>query len=354
VSGLDANVWKSASRTLVTLRNRTKQPLRYRVPEHGPDWVAFWGDRSDDEEVTVEADGTQAIAFDDPAAAERALAHFDRLSRRADVDVPGYDERSPRPRLVSVLATPAAKTAGMIELPGGTFDMTLRHERRECGCYPTGATDDAMWGWFHRDEIVHAVRVTLQPFAIRAKAVTNEEYVAFVRATSYRPADPARFLAHLRRENGAIVVPHDLATLPVTFVSLADARAFAAWEGQRLPTEDEWHHAAGAERRYPWGDEERAFPPALRPAFDEATATPEGVLGLSGNAWELTESEHTDGHTRFVMLRGGVFLPPRQSEWLPERGTRPNDSHAKYLLLADGLDRAATISFRTAFSLAGR
>ena len=29
---------------------------------------------------------------------------------------------------------------------------------------------------------------------------------------------------------------------------------------------------------------------------------------------------------------------------------RPNDSHAKYLLLADGLDRSETVSFRTASS----
>ena len=81
-----------------------------------------------------------------------------------------------------------------------------------------------------------------------------------------------------------------------------------------------------------------------------ATATPQGVTGLSGNAWELTDSEHTDGHTRFVMLRGGVFLPPGESEWLVARGVRPNDSHAKYILLSDGLDRSEAISFRTVSS----
>ena len=69
---------------------------------------------------------------------------------------------------------------------------------------------------------------------------------------------------------------------------------------------------------------------------------------MSGNAWELTESERSDGHTRFVMLRGGVFLPPSPSEWVVPRGPRPNDFHAKYILLADGLDRSATVSFRTA------
>jgi len=52
------------------------------------------------------------------------------------------------------------------------------------------------------------------------------------------------------------------------------------------------------------------------------------------------------------MLRGGVYLPPGTSEWLVERGVRPNDAHAKYLLLADGLDRSEAVSFRTVADLA--
>ena len=140
----------------------------------------------------------------------------------------------------------------------------------------------------------------------------------------------------------------------MTFVSLADARAYAAWHGQRLPTEAEWQWAAegaGFNNRFPWGNEERIFRSEIRSAFDLATATAQGVMGLCGNTWELTESEYTDGHTRFVMLRGGVFLPPGDSEWLVMRGARPNDYHAKYVLLGDGLDRSETISFRTVVDL---
>jgi hypothetical protein len=97
--------------------------------------------------------------------------------------------------------------------------------------------------------------------------------------------------------------------------------------------------------------DERSVPDGIRPASDAVSATPQGVMGLCGNTWELTESEHTDGHTRFVMLRGGIFLAHGESEWLPARGARPNDSHAKYLLLSDGLDRSETISFRTLVDL---
>ena len=106
-------------------------------------------------------------------------------------------------------------------------------------------------------------------------------------------------------------------------MSLADARAYAAWHGERLPTEAEWQWAASH-------------------AAD--------LTGLSGGPWELTESEHDDGHTRFVMLRGGAPLPPGESEWLVARGPRATDSHAKYILLSDGLDRSAAISFRTVTS----
>ena len=231
--------------------------------------------------------------------------------------------------------------------------MTIRHERRECGCYPFGSDDAAMWGWFYKDIVTHQLRVAVRPFAIRASAITNAEFVQFVHATGYRPRDGQRFLAHLgRREDGSLPaeITGDQGALPVTFVSLADATAYAEWLGQRLPTEAQWQWAAegaGAGNRFPWGDDERTFPNAIRPALDGATSTPQGVMGLSGNTWELTDSEHTDGHTRFLLLRGGVFLPPGESEWLVARGPRPNDSHAKYILSSDGLDRSEAISFRT-------
>jgi hypothetical protein len=279
VSGLDANVWRKDGLELTILRNRTDEPKTYREQASG---LVFWGDRR---AITVEPGGTQAFATDTDRS---VLERFDAASRAADVDVPDYDERTPRARRISV------------SVPSGiSSTVTVRHERRECGCI------GHEWGWFYKDVIEHEVEGTIGDGTMRARPVSNAEFIAFVNASGYRPRDPTRFLAHPPADPDA----------PVTFVSLDDARAFAAWEGSRLPTEVEWQRA-----------------------------------GLAVDQWELTDSEHTDGHTRFVFLRGGSPLPERDSEWLPERGKRPIDSHVKYILLADGLDRASTITFRTVIS----
>jgi formylglycine-generating enzyme required for sulfatase activity len=367
VSGLDGNRWTLGDRSILTLRNRTTGRLHARVPADAPPGfvcASFWSEPREvaaGDMVAIEPESVQALVIDDPASVRQAMDHFRLLSRRADVALPGYDERWPRPRRVESDRAPAGGTsnATMIEMPAGSFDMGIHHDRRECGCYPSGAADEAMWGWFYKDLVTHRMRVEIRRFAIRATAVTNAEFLGFVRASGYRPRDVERFLQHIARtRDGSLPagLAEDQGSLPVTFVSLTDARAYGAWCGQRLPTEAEWQWAAegaGAGNRYPWGADERAVPGEIRPAHDVASATPQGIMGLSGNAWELTESEHTDGHTRFVMLRGGVYLPSGESEWLVARGARPNDSHAKYLLLSDGLDRSESVSFRTVVDLDG-
>ncbi len=72
--------------------------------------------------------------------------------------------------------------------------------------------------------------------------ITWAQYLAFCDATGHRrpPAPPWG-------------TPADH---PVVAVTLADARAYAAWIGARLPREPEWEKAARGDdgRAYPWGD----------------------------------------------------------------------------------------------------
>ncbi|MBI4875960.1 MAG: SUMF1/EgtB/PvdO family nonheme iron enzyme [Acidobacteria bacterium] len=118
--------------------------------------------------------------------------------------------------------------------------------------------------------------VRVEAFYIDRTEVTNRAYAQFCRETGRAaPLGPP--------EN------------PVVNVTFEDAQAFARWAGKRLPTAIEWEKAArGANgRTYPWGEEPaagRANLPAsagLAPANSfPASATPDGVLNLVGNAWE--------------------------------------------------------------------
>ena len=95
---------------------------------------------------------------------------------------------------------------------------------------------------------------------------------------------------------------------PVMHVSWYEAEAYARSIGKRLPTEAEWEKAAswdeaeGVQRRHPWGDDppgprhanldQKGFGPARVGAYP-AGASPYGVLGMTGDAWEWTASDFT-------------------------------------------------------------
>jgi len=110
---------------------------------------------------------------------------------------------------------------------------------------------------------------------------------------------------------------------PVTGIDLAEARAYAAAVGARLPTEDEWQLAAEA-----------------------------GLLErLEPLVWNWTESEHRDGRTRFAILKGGSAWRAKGSDWYVDGGPQEPSYSLKLLLLGAGLARSSRIGFRLAVDL---
>src|SRR4029077_10511317 len=192
-------------------------------------------------------------------------------------------------------------------------------------------------------------------FYIDRNLVTNAEFRKFLEATRYRPADAHNFLKDWK--DGAY--PGDWAAKPVTWVSLEDARAYAAWAGKRLPHEWEGQFAAqGLDgRAYPWGNEwsSEAVPlqdkgREMLPASDVGTHTRGtsafGVNDLVGNVGNWTD-EYLDEHTAAAALRGGSHYRPQGSRWYFPQAYRLSE-HGKYLLMSPGMDRSGAIGFRGA------
>jgi formylglycine-generating enzyme required for sulfatase activity len=244
----------------------------------------------------------------------------------------------------------ALPAEGMVRIPAGDYDFVVRGIEIEGGNDP-GV--DVQYPWEDSPRRFHRQRLHMESFFIDRTPVTNQAFKRFLDATGYRPADDHNFLRDWR--DGTF--PEGWAAKPVTWVSIEDARAYAAWAGKRLPHEWEWQYAAQSTdgRLYPWGNawEPRAVPapdhgPARRAPSDVSAlphvASPFGVLDLVGNVSQWTD-EFRDEHKRAAIVRGAASYQPLGSVWyFPQ--TYRLDEHQKYLLMAPGRDRAGTIGFR--------
>jgi formylglycine-generating enzyme required for sulfatase activity len=173
--------------------------------------------------------------------------------------------------------TPPTATAELAQIPGGSFRMG-RNAGKE------------------NERPEHEVAV--KPFAMDKTEVTNGEYYDFVKATDHKPV-PVHWV------NGQPIPGQE--KMPVRFVNLDDAKAFAAWRSKRdgvtyrLPTEQEWEYAArngDKAHLYPWGDKFEARCAIIdqsgndpAPVGSKSCPNTWGVHDLIGNVFEWTESE---------------------------------------------------------------
>jgi formylglycine-generating enzyme required for sulfatase activity len=367
--GVFASKFPAQGQTLWTIVNRNEYDLAGRVLEvphaAGTRYFDLWHGTELKPEVEgsaatlsfkMEAHGYGAVlattgAPDEPL--RKLLARMSELSHRRLQDF-SQEWRFLPQQIVGIAATKPAATApaGMVRIPGGTFEF------RVSGIEIEGENDigvDVQYPWEDAPRRHHLKTLEMKPFYIDKFPVTNAEFKKFLDAARYHPKDDHNFLRDW--QNG--IYPEGWANRPVTWVSLDDARAYAAWAGKRLPHEWEWQYAAQGRdgRLYPWGNEwnASAVPPAeTRRVMREPTnvdaypqgSSPFGVMDLVGNVWQWTE-EFTDEHTRAAILRGGSYYQPQGSMWYFPKAYKLNE-HGKYLLIGPSLDRSASVGFRCA------
>ena len=245
---------------------------------------------------------------------------------------------------------PSGMPSGMVKLAEADFLFQVRGIEIE-GLNDAGV--DVQYPWEDSPRRYHEHSVHINSFWIDKYPVTNDEFKKFLDATHYHPQDDLDFL----RDWKSGTYPEGWGDKPVTWVSLEDARAYAAWAGKRLPHEWEWQYAAqGTDGRlYPWGNEWDA---SAVPVPDKGRtmrgpdavsahpkgASPFGVMDLVGNVWQWTDT-FIDEHTRAGILRGGSYYQPQGSMWYFPQADSLRE-HGKLLMMAPSMDRSAALGFR--------
>jgi formylglycine-generating enzyme required for sulfatase activity len=255
-------------------------------------------------------------------------------------------------RIVDIKPTAphSSSSSEMVRIPGGDFFFVVG------GIEVEGSDDegvDVQYPWEDSPRRFHKHFMHIDAFDIDKYPVTNKEFKAFLDATHYHPKDDLNFLKDW--QGGTYPVGWE--NKPVTWVSLEDARAYAAWAGKRLPHEWEWQYSLQGpdQRKYPWGD---LWRPDAVPVPDQgrtmhgpddvyahpAGVSPTGVMDMVGNVWQWTD-EYVDEHTRSAILRGGSYYRPEGSKWYFPQAYQ-SGQHGKLLLMAPSIDRAGTVGFR--------
>uniref|UniRef100_A0A2K5LW01 Inactive C-alpha-formylglycine-generating enzyme 2 n=1 Tax=Cercocebus atys TaxID=9531 RepID=A0A2K5LW01_CERAT len=229
----------------------------------------------------------------------------------------------------------------MVQLPGGRFLMGTNSPDSTDGEGPVR-------------------EATVKPFTLDIFPVTNKDFRDFVREKKYRteaemfgwsfvfedfvsdelrnkatqPMKPVLWWlpvekAFWRQPAGPGSGIRERLEHPVLHVSWNDARAYCAWRGKRLPTEEEWEFAARGGLKgqvYPWGNQfqpnrtnlwQGRFPKGdkaedgfhgVSPVNAFPAQNNYGLYDLLGNVWEWTASPYQATEQDMRVLRGASWI----------------------------------------------
>jgi formylglycine-generating enzyme required for sulfatase activity len=252
---------------------------------------------------------------------------------------------------------------GMVWIRGGEFSMGAA-ETPGMNMVGMQATTDS--------RPIH--RVYVDGFWMDKSEVTNEQFATFVEATAYVtiaertpraedfPGAPPENLvagavvfsppdhpvplndhfvwwsyaksANWRRPSGRESGMAGRERYPAVQIAYADAEAYAAWAGKRLPTEAEWEFAARgglSGKMYPWGDEFMPEAKVMANTFqghfpDEDTGQDGyrgigpvaqfppngyGLYDVAGNVWEWVSDWYRPDYYAQLASAGNVARNPR-------------------------------------------
>jgi formylglycine-generating enzyme required for sulfatase activity len=195
----------------------------------------------------------------------------------------------PAARMHTEAGPPLAASAGRVHIGGGRYRPLYRQSVRGAG----------------RDTLLRAVvAVDVPPFLLDRHAVTNADYLEFVRAhPEWRRSRVSRLFAdesYLHHWRGDLDPgPAAPATSPAVYVSWFAARAYCSARAGRLPTVAEWELVAAADETRRDASRDRRFLGRVREWYSRpATAVlPEvghtfrnvwGVDDMHGLVWEWT------------------------------------------------------------------
>lgn len=165
-----------------------------------------------------------------------------------------------------------------------------------------------------------AHKVKLDAFYMDIYEVTNGEYRTFLKKTGYSTISS---LIHLIDDR------FNDARQPVVDVAYEDAKAYAAWAGKRLPTEQEWECAAKAGKNYiyPTGKEidkksaiyGKSISSGKLKKVGSFKPNPYGIYDLAGNVAEWVfallapypgNDKYNPAYGNMRLTRGGSWISP--------------------------------------------